>query len=542
MCRYLEFAKNANSDDIDTTVLILISLATIGVCFFCAAASVAAFFIFLEGISMKRKQAALRKLLCTALVFLAVAAFAAGCTPEEVEDIIDKLPLLCEHPELVETPAKAVTCTEDGNLAYWYCADCRKCFLDATATAEVSYKETRLYSEGHKEVVDAAVAPTFIATGLTEGRHCSVCKEVLVAQETISVLIPGEYAINYNELNGAQSPSLNRYNERDGVAKLPDVSREGYDFRGWFDGKGNRVSSIAPGTKDQIDLYAKWEIKKYKIHYFKAPENPNVKEYTIEDRVILEDPKWSGLMFTSWSESTGKLKITENEAGTIAEISRGTTGEIEITANWTTYENLVTPKKNGKLSAEFDPATGKYYFLYDLGMIQNVPLDQIFETYEKTTQANHTMSVSNTVSVERTKAESIAQTMLNSVTQSQQLQTTVGELNENQLDLNAKLTIGMEVGYEKICQAKFQTEFGFGASFMSQSSTETMTGKVLDESTGLEKECSSTITYAETLETTSQTAMEIPGYMPHGTYAYVHAADIRVFALITYDPLEICPE
>ena len=38
---------------------------------------------------------------------------------------------------------------------------------------------------GHKEVIDAAKAPTCMETGLTEGRHCSVCNEVIAAQEVI---------------------------------------------------------------------------------------------------------------------------------------------------------------------------------------------------------------------------------------------------------------------------------------------------------------------------------------------------------------------
>ena len=40
----------------------------------------------------------------------------------------------------------------------------------------------------HTEVVDAAVAPTCTATGLTEGSHCSVCGEVFVAQEVVDAL------------------------------------------------------------------------------------------------------------------------------------------------------------------------------------------------------------------------------------------------------------------------------------------------------------------------------------------------------------------
>lgn len=43
-------------------------------------------------------------------------------------------------------------------------------------------------AKGHTEVPDAAVAPTCTEPGKTEGSHCSVCNEVLTAQQTVNAL------------------------------------------------------------------------------------------------------------------------------------------------------------------------------------------------------------------------------------------------------------------------------------------------------------------------------------------------------------------
>ena len=68
------------------------------------------------------------------------------------------------------TPA---TCTDKGYTTYT-CSGCSD-----------SYVSDYVDALGHTEVTDEAVAPTCEKNGLTEGKHCSVCGEVIVAQKTV---------------------------------------------------------------------------------------------------------------------------------------------------------------------------------------------------------------------------------------------------------------------------------------------------------------------------------------------------------------------
>lgn len=74
----------------------------------------------------------------------------------------------------------AATCTTDGS--HEEVVRCMVC------NAEISRETKTIPATGHKWVIDAAVAPTCTQTGLTEGKHCSVCNTVLTPQTTVEKL------------------------------------------------------------------------------------------------------------------------------------------------------------------------------------------------------------------------------------------------------------------------------------------------------------------------------------------------------------------
>ena len=89
------------------------------------------------------------------------------------------------HHTMTKTDAKEPTCTAEGNNAYYTCSVCSKVFKDEAGTQPTTVKAETLEKKAHTPVVDAAVAATCQKTGLTEGSHCSVCNEVLVAQKVV---------------------------------------------------------------------------------------------------------------------------------------------------------------------------------------------------------------------------------------------------------------------------------------------------------------------------------------------------------------------
>ncbi len=78
------------------------------------------------------------------------------------------------HKEVIDS-AKEATCTEKGLTEGKHCSVCKA----------VTVAQKEVPANGHTEVTDAAKEATCTEKGITEGKHCSVCKAVTVAQKEI---------------------------------------------------------------------------------------------------------------------------------------------------------------------------------------------------------------------------------------------------------------------------------------------------------------------------------------------------------------------
>lgn len=359
----------------------------------------------------------------------------------------------CNHT-MEATAYKDATCTEDGNINYYHCTACGKYYNDANGSLEISLENTVLAKLGHDSVSVDAVPATPTTPGYTSGVWCERCETWLSGHEEIPPIAPNESNIvyrhyvreenangtveivydNYLSTHGIENPNPVTYVEGVGVKELYEeteldgtkVSANGYSFLGWFEKPevgAKRVYSIsAEETGDKI-LYGVWRKNVYTITYLPDSASsilPRVEDdyYTVDKETSLsEPPQWPNLVWIGWSDENGKI---------VKSIPQGTTGNISLTANWMSRRNQTVPNTkyaSSQPAIMIDEENGIYAFTYEIGDIQNVPIQQIEDGavgkgFNLTKGQTHEINKTFTQKIEQGEATTIANTIANATTKS----------------------------------------------------------------------------------------------------------------------------
>ena len=548
----------------------------------------------------------------------------------------------CTH-NLTAMNAKPATCTEDGNIAYWICGACGKYFSNAEAETEIAYADIVIAATGHTEVIDEAVEPSCSKTGLTEGSHCSVCDEVLVAQveagktnhtpgaqatctedqictacgevlESANGHIPGIEAsctvpqtctVCQTVLAEATGHSLTYVEERDPVnandpgncaywlcsvcnkcyldedatqeialadtvwklfkvtyfcdennskqtqwykvgvevEELPTPKIDGYKFNYWMDGDGKRVNSISAENTKNLELYAAVDLEEYTIYLGGTWKYDEI-TYNIKEQVDLPVPIEDGLTFAGWRDADGKVEEYIDTVGVRRwRIPKGTTGNIELMAQWKDNRNLIVPDTRDAgdryVDSGYDETEGYYWFLYSLGEIQNVVLDlesDLIKTKHDGGFIEGSLSLAESTTVEESVAKSVSKTVSHTVTNSTDWSMTNSWENSASAGLGVSVMVGAEVGPDF---AKGKLETTVSATYEASASVggDATTGGGNEES----DETSDTIETNFAYNTSFSQAKERTKTFSHdvapGNYYFANVGTVKVYAFIVFDPV-----
>ena len=360
----------------------------------------------------------------------------------------------CEHADMTATEAKAATCTENGNFAYWYCNQCKCYFADSNGKNIITYDDTVIEPLGHNNINVDAIPATPTTEGYTAGVWCDKCETWLHGHEVIPPIAPDESNISYRhyvrkensngtieivydeylDTHGINNPNPVTYVEGTGVAELIEgvpindkkVSADGYSFLGWYEkpeATAKRVYSISTEETGDKVLYGVWSKDVYTITYLPDSASsilPRVEDdtYSIDKETSLsEPPQWPNLVWIGWSDENGKI---------VKSIPKGTTGNITLTANWMSRRSQTVPNTNyasSKPAVAIDEEAGIYAFTYEIGDIQNVPIQQIEsgvdgKGFNLLKGQTHEINQTFTQKVEQGEATSVADTIANATTKS----------------------------------------------------------------------------------------------------------------------------
>lgn len=104
----------------------------------------------------------------------------------------------------------------------------------------------------------------------TKSLECTIPKDVVLdpskANMTLNIVYGNErYTLTYDPNGGILSENAPKFYISGEKTDLPEPSKENYEFLGWDDGNGNRITKISPDTIGNLSLTAVYERKKCNV-------------------------------------------------------------------------------------------------------------------------------------------------------------------------------------------------------------------------------------------------------------------------------------
>ena len=268
----------------------------------------------------------------------------------------------------------------------------------------------------------------------------------------------------------------------------------------------------------------------YTITYIDAPAHNNPTTYTPNDYIKLQRPIWNGLSFSHWTDQQGNV---------VTEIPQGTTGNIVLTANWKVLRNLATPSEdNTEFYNAFAGDDGFVYFFYDLGTIEHVVLDEINPSlYYKSEGVSLNMTLNKTVSISEETAKSIANIVSTSISSTTAWEKTKNWASTHTENWNTQFggSIGGENGFAKLLGLKIEGHHNFGGEDSTTKGWASSTSGSTSQGETNENTISTALAYKQEITSEITENYYINEALPSGYYACVHAGNVRVFAVISYE-------
>ena len=168
--------------------------------------------------------------------------------------------------------AQPVDCTEDGNIAYWYCTECGKYYADKDGNREISFAETVITAK-HNLIHHEAKEATCATIGWNEYDTCSRCGYTTYKEISKKAHKYGSWSITKEATNldygqKVRVCSVCRNRETATVEKITAVKVNvklrhnfvsGFNVYPYID----QVLITKSGSDYTVSVTIKWEIKEF---------------------------------------------------------------------------------------------------------------------------------------------------------------------------------------------------------------------------------------------------------------------------------------